>query len=43
VKGVEKGARTVVTPWSGWLFVAAERLFPGLMDAQLERLSRSQP
>ena len=42
VKGVEKGARTVVTPWSGWLFVAAERLFPGLMDAQLERMSRTQ-
>lgn len=27
-KGVERDARTVVTPWSGWLLIAAMRLFP---------------
>lgn len=38
VRGVERNARTVVTPRSGWLFVAAERLFPRLVDAQMERM-----
>jgi short-subunit dehydrogenase len=33
--GVERGARTVVTPWLGWLFVAAERLFPSLIDGRM--------
>jgi short-subunit dehydrogenase len=36
VRGVERDARTVVTPWTGWLLVAAERLFPGLVDSRLE-------
>jgi len=35
VRGVERGARTVMAPRSGWLFVLAERLFPSLVDAQL--------
>jgi short-subunit dehydrogenase len=35
VRGVERGARTVMAPRSGWLFVLAERLFPALVDAQL--------
>ena len=34
-RGVERGARTVMAPKSGWLFVLAERLFPSLVDAQL--------
>ncbi len=34
-RGVERGARTVMAPWTGWLFVLAERLFPSLVDAQL--------
>jgi short-subunit dehydrogenase len=34
-RGVERGARTVVTPRSGWLFVLAERLLPSLVDKQL--------
>jgi short-subunit dehydrogenase len=34
-RGVERGARTVMAPRSGWLFVLAERLFPSLVDAQL--------
>ncbi len=35
VRGVERGARTVMAPPSGWLLVLAERLFPSLVDAQL--------
>src|SRR5579884_3819003 len=39
--GVERDARTVVTPRAGWLFVVVERLLPGLVDAQLERMYHS--
>jgi short-subunit dehydrogenase len=34
-RGVERGARTVMAPKSGWLLALAERLFPSLVDAQL--------
>ena len=34
-RGVERGARTVMSPRIGWLMVLAERLFPTLVDAQL--------
>ncbi len=34
-RGVERGARTVMAPWSGWFLVAAKRLFPSLVDAQM--------
>jgi short-subunit dehydrogenase len=34
-RGVERGARTVMAPKTGWLLVVAERLFPSLVDAQL--------
>jgi short-subunit dehydrogenase len=34
-RGVERGARTVMAPRSGWLFVLAERLLPSLVDGQL--------
>jgi hypothetical protein len=34
---VESGARTVMRPRSGWLMVAAARLFPKLMDRVLAR------
>jgi short-subunit dehydrogenase len=34
-RGVERGARSVMAPTYGWLFVLAERLFPALVDAQL--------
>jgi short-subunit dehydrogenase len=33
--GMERDARTVVTPRTGWLFVAAERLFPSLIDSRM--------
>lgn len=38
VRGVEREARTVVTPRSGWLLIAAARMLPGLVDAQLEKI-----
>jgi len=40
VRGVEREARTVVTPRSGWLLIAAERLFPSLVDSRLEQIYR---
>jgi short-subunit dehydrogenase len=37
VSAVERGKRTVVTPASGWIMVAAARLFPGLVDRVIAR------
>lgn len=37
-RGVERDARTVVTPRAGWLFIMVERLLPKLVDAQMERM-----
>jgi short-subunit dehydrogenase len=39
VRGVERGARTVVTPATGWLFVMAERLLPSLVDSRLAAMN----
>ena len=36
-RGVERNARTVVTPRAGWLFVMIQHLLPGLVDRQLAR------
>lgn len=36
VKGVERDARTVVTPASGWALIAAARLFPSVVERRLE-------
>jgi uncharacterized protein len=41
-RGIERGARTVVTPWSGWLLVALERLLPSIVDRRLERIYLEQ-
>jgi short-subunit dehydrogenase len=41
-KGVERNARTVVTPRAGWFFIMMERLLPRIVDAQLTRLYHSQ-
>ena len=38
VKGMERQARTVVTPFSGWAFVILERLLPGWVDRRLENI-----
>jgi short-subunit dehydrogenase len=37
-RGVERDARTVVTPWFGWLFVAATRLLPSFIEARMTNL-----
>jgi short-subunit dehydrogenase len=42
VRGIERGKRTVVTPASGWLLIALERLFPTIVDRQLERVYSQQ-
>jgi short-subunit dehydrogenase len=42
VKGIEQQKRTVVTPASGWLLIALERLLPTLVDRQLERIYMQQ-
>jgi dehydrogenase/reductase SDR family protein 7B len=40
-KGVERDARTVVTPRSGWLLIAAMRLFPALVEGRLAALNQT--
>ena len=42
VGGIESGKRTVVTPKLGWFVVAAARLFPGLLQAQLTKIHNRQ-
>jgi short-subunit dehydrogenase len=39
-RGVERNARTVVTPASGWALILAQRLFPSLVEAQLKKIYR---
>ena len=39
-RGVERDARTVVTPRAGWIFVALERLLPSVVDARMAALNR---
>jgi len=41
-RGVERDARTVVTPWAAWLLVVAMRIAPGLVGAQMASMSRSE-
>ena len=38
-RGVERGARTVMTPRSGWLLVAAMRLFPSLVESRMAEMN----
>jgi short-subunit dehydrogenase len=40
-RGVERNARTVVTPASGWALVLAQRLFPSVVEAQMIKIYRS--
>ena len=40
-RGVERDARTVLTPRSGWLFVAAARLLPGPVQRVMSKMNRS--
>ena len=39
VRGVERDARTVVTPAAGWLFVLAERLFPRFVESRMAAIN----
>src|SRR5690349_17471761 len=39
-RGVERDARTVVTPKTGWLFILAERLAPRFVDARMAAIYR---
>ena len=41
-RGLERSARTVVTPRTGWIMVALARIAPALVDWQLERTYREQ-
>jgi short-subunit dehydrogenase len=41
VRAVEKEKRTVVIPAAGWLLAGFARLFPAILDWQLERIYRS--
>ena len=38
-RGVERDARTVVTPRSGWLLVLAMRLFPAIVEARMASIN----
>jgi short-subunit dehydrogenase len=38
-RGVEREARTVMSPRSGWLLVAAMRLLPGLVESRLAEIN----
>jgi short-subunit dehydrogenase len=40
-RGIERDARTVVTPWAAWLLVVAMRVAPGLVTAQMAAMTRS--
>jgi short-subunit dehydrogenase len=40
-RGVERGARTVVTPRTGWLFILAMRLFPSFVESRMAALNQS--
>jgi short-subunit dehydrogenase len=42
IRGIERRKRTVVTPASGWLLIALERLFPAIVDRQLEKVYTQQ-
>jgi short-subunit dehydrogenase len=41
VRGVQRGARTVMAPPSGWILVVLERLIPSLVDRQMARMCHS--
>jgi short-subunit dehydrogenase len=40
-RGIERDARTVVTPRSGWLFVLAMRLFPSFVESRMAAMNRT--
>ncbi len=40
-RGVERDARTVVTPRAGWLFIAAMRMFPAFVEARMAAINQT--
>ena len=40
-RGVERNARTVVTPAIGWALIVAQRLFPSVVEAQMRKIYQS--
>ncbi len=40
-RGVERDARTVVTPRTGWLFILAMRLFPSFVESRMAALNQT--
>ena len=40
-RGIEREARTVVTPRSGWLFILAMRLFPSFVESRMAALNQT--
>jgi short-subunit dehydrogenase len=40
-RGVERDARTVVTPAIGWALIAAQRLFPAFVESQMAKIHAS--
>jgi short-subunit dehydrogenase len=42
-RGVERNARTVVTPAIGWALIALQRLFPTLVERQMRKIYRGLP
>jgi len=40
VRGVERDARTVVTPATGWLAILAQRMMPSVLDSTLSKMNR---
>jgi short-subunit dehydrogenase len=39
-RGVERDARTIVTPAAGWALIALQRLFPSLVERQMRKIYR---
>jgi short-subunit dehydrogenase len=40
--GLERNKRTVVTPATGWLLIAASRMFPGIVENVLANTNEKQ-
>ncbi|HWB87172.1 MAG TPA: SDR family NAD(P)-dependent oxidoreductase [Bryobacteraceae bacterium] len=40
-RGVEREARTIVTPRAGWLLVAAVRLFPSMVERRMAKMNET--
>jgi short-subunit dehydrogenase len=40
-RGVERDARTVMTPRAGWVLVALGRLFPAIVQTRMARMNES--